>query len=95
MCRHKSAKIQDALNSNKPNILAVATGNIPILNRHEDLQVGSGHRIIDDTAGKIMKGHDHEVCKVHPAILEVSPPVAKNPFYHRASVQLGAKGIND
>jgi hypothetical protein len=72
---HESTEIQDALNSNKSNILAAATGNIPVLNRQEDLQVGSGRRIIDDTNGQIMKGHNREVCKVHQEILKVSLPV--------------------
>jgi hypothetical protein len=95
MHRHKSTEIQDTLDSNKPNILAVATHNIPILTRQENLQVGRSHRIIDDTSSQIVKGYDREVCKVHPAILEVLPPVAKNPFHHQASIQLGTEDIND
>jgi hypothetical protein len=81
MHHHEGTEIQDALYSNKPNILAVATGNSPILNRQEDLQADSSCCIIDDITGQIVKGHDCDICKVHPAILEVLPPVTKNSFH--------------
>jgi hypothetical protein len=92
---HKSTEIQDALNLNKPDILAAASDNIPILNRQEDLSVGSGCCIIDDTTSQVMKGHDCEICNVHPAILDALLSVAKNPPHHQASIQLGTEGINN